>query len=375
MMKWVAYLSTFSTIPGVLTFSPSTDILPFRQSVVQGQPLALRAQRNVDSVEYQRQQEVPPLPRITGSRRSLFKKTAQSLLSIVVPSTVSTMSLPSSVQAEVGTLPDFADTNFILQGMTVNVADLSQFDDMVSFLESGLFFKVLKEKDSGDIKEAWLGFGPEEMKIPKDFTPGVSSFNMYGGHASLHIRYDSKVTEPFYNGKGEAPGNNIAYFQVGVPNYRISQMVASKGNILDAYGFVNVVSPSGLPMRAIVGIRPDPIMFVAINTKDVEQSRAFYEQFGMVKQPYPYARPANGTGQFEPPQPPGSIYLAQTPYSMGVLLLPVKKKVSVVPNKVARSLNIVYNPTSSPDPEETFASIDPSQVGVALTPMDKFLKR
>ena len=30
---------------------------------------------------------------------------------------------------------------------------------------------------------------------------------------------------------------------VGVPSYRVSQMVSNGGNILDAYGFVNVVSP------------------------------------------------------------------------------------------------------------------------------------
>jgi hypothetical protein len=61
-------------------------------------------------------------------------------------------------------------------------------------------------------------------------------------------------------------------------------MVANGGNILDAYGLVNVVSPCGLPMRGIVGISPDPMMFVAINCQDVQQSKAFYEQLGFVEQ-------------------------------------------------------------------------------------------
>jgi hypothetical protein len=56
------------------------------------------------------------------------------------------------------------------------------------------------------------------------------------------------------------------------------------GQINDAYGFVNVISPCGLPMRGIVGISPDPIMFVAINCANVQQSKAFYEQLGFVEQ-------------------------------------------------------------------------------------------
>ena len=59
----------------------------------------------------------------------------------------------------------------------------------------------------------WLGFGPEEANIPSDFELPVSSLAMYGGHASLHIRYDNRIPELYYNGKGEAPGNNIAFVQ------------------------------------------------------------------------------------------------------------------------------------------------------------------
>ena len=73
-------------------------------------------------------------------------------------------------------------------------------------------------------------------------------------------------------------------FEVAVPEYRISQMTQNGGNIIDAFGFVNVISPSGLPMRGIVGISPDPIMFVAINCIDMKQSKAFYQQLGFVEQ-------------------------------------------------------------------------------------------
>merc|ERR1719350_893942 len=126
--------------------------------------------------------------------------------------------------------------------------------------------------------------------------------------------------------------------------YRVSKMVQHKGFVSDAYGFVSVVSPAGLPIRGIVGVRPDPIMFVAINCNDVDKSRSFYKQLGFIEQPYPYARPSNGTGPFEPEKPKKSVYMSPSKNCMGVLLLQTKEKATH--NPVVQSLNLVYNPNS-----------------------------
>jgi hypothetical protein len=61
-------------------------------------------------------------------------------------------------------------------------------------------------------------------------------------------------------------------------------MVKYGGNVIDAYGWVNVVSPAGLPVRGIVGIRPDPMMFLAVNCVDVAKSEEFYAKLGFVRQ-------------------------------------------------------------------------------------------
>lgn len=61
-------------------------------------------------------------------------------------------------------------------------------------------------------------------------------------------------------------------------------MISTNANILDAYGLVNVISPSGLPIRGIVGISPDPIMLLAINCENVKESKTFYEKLGFVEQ-------------------------------------------------------------------------------------------
>lgn len=60
-------------------------------------------------------------------------------------------SLPSL--AAVGTLPEFSDTNAILQGLTVNVADQSQQKSMIEFLINGLGFQVLRQRIFNNIEE------------------------------------------------------------------------------------------------------------------------------------------------------------------------------------------------------------------------------
>ncbi len=65
-----------------------------------------------------------------------------------------------------------------------------------------------------------MGFGPEQLSIPDDFEYPMS-FARYGGHSSIHIRYDSSSTESLYvysknltnTTTANAPGDNIAFLQ------------------------------------------------------------------------------------------------------------------------------------------------------------------
>lgn len=63
-----------------------------------------------------------------------------------------------SIQAEkasaaVGELPEFSETNAVLQGLTINVADQSQQKSMIEFLVGGLGFEVLRQRIRGPIEE------------------------------------------------------------------------------------------------------------------------------------------------------------------------------------------------------------------------------
>jgi len=294
----------------------------------------------------------------SSTRRSLINSAAAASLSLALGSS---NYLPVA-NAAVGTLPEFGDSEAIIQGLTVNVADKSQFDAMVEFLVNGFDFQILRQRIRDSVEEIWLGYGPEQLSIPGDFEIPVSSFGKYGGHMSLKLVLESRATKPLYRIGDDAPGNNIAFLQVGVPGYRISQMVAAGGKIVDAYGLINVVSPSGLPLRGIVGITPDPIMLVAVNCIDVKQSKAFYEKLGFVEQEYPYSRPSKGTTLFEPAPPPKSVYMAPSTSCMGVLLQPTKSK-KITPNPAVESLNIVYNPTGDSDGDGMVLT-DPSGLGV-----------
>lgn len=314
----------------------------------------------------------------TSTRRTILQ---QSLLA----TSTAALSLATSSQkanAALGTLPEFADANAILQSITIDVSDQPQYDETIAFFTNGFDgMKVLRQRNNkasgGAVKDTWLGFGPEQLSsIPSNFILPVSSLNEYGGHASIHIRYDPSSTKVLYRrSNGEinnepASGNNIAYLQFGVPQYRISQMVQNGGNVIDAYGWVNAVSPCGLPIRAIVGIRPDPIMFLALNCVNVEESAAFYNKLGFVPQEYPYARLNQGQGQFEPPQPAKSVYLAPSPNSMGILLLQnEKRKKGVVPNPVVRSVNVVYAP-----PEGSSSDSDASNSNGGASDLEPQLK-
>ena len=89
---------------------------------------------------------------------------------------------------------------------------------------------------------------------------------------------------------------------------------------------------------------------------------------------YPFARLNQGQGQFEPPQPKKSVYVAPSPNSMGVLLLQNKnRKKAITPNKVLRSLNVVYAPlenekSGAPDLDPQL--LDPSSLPISFIPQD-----
>ena len=60
---------------------------------------------------------------------------------------------PEPAHAVVGTLPEFADTNAIVQGVTIDVVDKVQQDNMINFLVNGFDFQVLRKRIKGSVED------------------------------------------------------------------------------------------------------------------------------------------------------------------------------------------------------------------------------
>ena len=87
------------------------------------------------------------------ARRSLIHSAAAASLSLALGG------LPVA-NAAVGTLPEFSDSEAIIQGLTVTVADKPQLDAMVDFCVKGFDFKVLRQRIRDSVEEVvgslWL---------------------------------------------------------------------------------------------------------------------------------------------------------------------------------------------------------------------------
>ena len=84
-------------------------------------------------------------------------------------------------------------------------------------------------------------------------------------------------------------------------------------------------------------------------------------------------------GQFEPPQPKNSIYMAPSKNSIGVLLLQNdRKKKTIKPNPAFRSINVVYTPSGATANEgaasDSLKLNDPISTGISFQSYGTFEK-
>lgn len=122
----------------------------------------------------------------------------------------------------------------------LKVADI---DEAVRFYTDGLGMTILRsslDRDTG-LNSTVLAYGPEQLRAPLDFIPGVSSFAGYGGHFCLEV--EGKKGLEASDGNKDAilesdyfdPGNG-ATLQIAVENYRISSVMKAGGKVLSGYG-------------------------------------------------------------------------------------------------------------------------------------------
>lgn len=264
------------------------------------------------------------------SRRDAFSTTlkgAAALSGLAATGTAPTHAL--------GELPEVAQLSRLPAHAVVKTQDMAA---LVDFLTKGVGLRVLRTEKAADGAEVnFVGFGPEQLVIPSEFQPGLSTFADYGGHFSFKL-VSVPEDEPLDVGFG------LAYFKLGMPFYRFSKVLEYGGEVISSYGWTYVRAPGGLPLQIVLGDQPrDPIMLAAVYVKDIKKAEAYYAKLGMKRQDFPYAR-ATVPSVFEPQQPKNSVFMGFSDDSFGMLLLPCPREIkSLNVGNVYQGLEIETN--------------------------------
>ena len=135
----------------------------------------------------------------------------------------------------------FTDAALIPRSLVVNCVDVPA---TAAFFTEALGMTVTAERGGA----ARASFGPTALQRPKDFTLGVSSFDVDGGHFSLELQ-PAKDVAP-----ASPETDAVLYVQIALPlQFRASRMVTYGGELRDGYGAWSVGAPGGLPLRLLVG--------------------------------------------------------------------------------------------------------------------------
>lgn len=111
------------------------------------------------------------------SRRKMMAKTAALASFSFLPAAIGS---PARSSAAVGTLPEFSDTNAIVNGLTVNVADASQQQAMIDFLTGAFDFVVQRQRIQGSVEET--------VCLRKKFIQNQRYWNIFCAIISLSVR-------------------------------------------------------------------------------------------------------------------------------------------------------------------------------------------
>ena len=191
--------------------------------------------------------------------------------------------------------------------MIFHVQDLEK---EVDFWTKACGMRVTSDVGSGAERVATLAYGQ------------TSFYADDGGKAALVFKQSTKP--PSAEGERTTDiGNVLSYIQITVPfGLRVSQIYESGGDLLYGFGFFDMRSPAGIPVRGQVATRRDPLEVVALNVKNVrEAEKALVAKFGYVA-----AKPLD-TNKYAPKSPPGSRLLAfsSPTKTLGILLQPSRE--------------------------------------------------
>ena len=266
----------------------------------------------------------------------------KSIFNSIIMNTAVILSNKQNVKA-IGNLFEFKDQSLIFQDVSFNVDNT--YNDAIMF--KALFqdtCQTIRSNSNKGINSTTIAFGPDAYKSPLTYKPGINSYAMDGGHATItllsKVASDEEDIREIYS-----KGNGLQYIKIGTELLRLSKGVENGANIKYAYGWVDLDTPNNLPVKVVVGITSDPLMCVCIAVSNIDQTINFLSQeLGMKQLDLPLARTPGS--EFEPQPQKGDVYMGYSTDTMGFLLTPISKGSKISIGTQLNGFNIIVDDKS-----------------------------
>ena len=257
-----------------------------------------------------------------------------------------------AVDNALGSNTIFKDQSMVLQDISFRVPNVD-IDSEVFLKLTQNSMKILRSTKNTKT----LGFGADTLNKIDDFIPGVSSFNTDSGHATITL-----IEDQINNGDIDTDttvitekGNGIQFIKLGADLIRISKAIEAGAEVKTAYGYIDLDTPAGIPVQVVLGIRRDPLSYIALRVSNVKQSGEWLSNtLGMKKVDFDKTLSRVKGSDFEPQSElfPGSEYYSYSDDTMGVLLLASPKKAGPIEvGGLIDSIKIVVDSNSEDVPQ------------------------
>eukprot|EP00965_Chrysotila_dentata_P067238 2225273-Pleurochrysis_carterae.AAC.1 len=245
-----------------------------------------------------------------------------------------------------------AGTGKFLQRLTLPVDDINA---AVNFWRNGMGALVQSTRIENGANMTVMSFGPETLRRDD------------GGKFAIEL------VEAGQGVRGAPESQVFQYVQLGMPVFRLSQVMANGGEIVSAYGWTNLVAPGGIPLRVRIDeSRRDPFEFVAIRASNMKAAIKHYEGLGMTAGKPSGGRKLDFAGStifedsdaLEPDREVGSVLMSfgDPSSSTGILLLPPKsRKALALPAPLRLRAVANTSPAQAPDVKS------PDGLGIVFT--------
>lgn len=191
-------------------------------------------------------------------------------------------------------------TNY-LGGLSFAVQDVQA---EVDFWTKALGMRVTRDVGSGAERVATLAYGQSSLNADD------------GGKGVIEIRQAV--------GDVSDVGNVLSYVAVTVPfGLRVSQIYESGGELLYGFGFFDMRSPGGIPVRGQVATRRDPLEVIALNVANVRDA----EKFLVSEYGFKTMKPLDAN-EYAPKSPSGSrlLYFISPTKTFTLILQPWRER-------------------------------------------------